>query len=106
MRAQQLNRQLTLQHQTTGTNAQSEPISVPADEATLWAAIRGPLNGREAERAGVSLAEQPVEIYTRYRTDVTPEKQLTDGTTVYLIRSVVDPDGRRRELRILAVVRS
>ena len=107
IQARKLNRRLTLEHETEGTNAHGEPCTVWAAIATepqVWASVRG-LDGREAERAGLSLAQQPYELQLRYREDLTPEMRLLDGATPLYVVSAVDPDGRRRELRVVAVQR-
>lgn len=106
MRAGSMRCLFRFQAVTETTNAQSEPVSDWADVASPeWWASDTAMEGREAERAGISLAQVPHLLLGRYRSDVTPEMRLMRGGVPYWIVSAVDPDQRGRELRVIATER-
>jgi SPP1 family predicted phage head-tail adaptor len=69
--------------------------------ATVWAEIRT-LSGNERMAAGQLASQVTHRILLRYRTDVTQEMRILFGTRVFAIRAVLEKDGRRRALEILA----
>lgn len=67
----------------------------------VWAAVRpsGGGEGFQSDRVAGRLSHT---IFIRYRGDVKPEMRFREGTRVYDIRAVFDPDRRRHWLRCLA----
>lgn len=97
--AGKLRHRLTLEEpaETVSDGEASVPWPV---RATVWGSMQG-LTG--VNRGGIT-AEVEYRIGIRYRSDVTPRWRIGfPGETRKLgIVSVIDPDGRRRELTILA----
>ncbi|MBI1261399.1 MAG: phage head closure protein [Rhizobiales bacterium] len=72
-----------------------------SDVATLWAAVT-PRKGQERLIGERPEARQTWEVVMRWRNDVTSAHRLLWQSRVLTIESVVDPDGRKRWLRIEA----
>ena len=64
---------------------------------TVWADVMA-LAGREALEADRVVASVSHRITLRHLASLLPSAQLRDGTRIYDILAVRDPDGRRREL--------
>lgn len=69
--------------------------------ALLWAKVsaRGGTESFTHDRVAGSASH---EIIMRYRSDVTPEMRLREGTRIFDVRAAMDLDGRRQWLRCLA----
>lgn len=65
--------------------------------AALWAAIEW-LGGEERWRAGRPEQAATHRITLRWRGDLDAGRRLRDGSRIFDIRSVHDPDGGRRRL--------
>ena len=65
--------------------------------ATVWAEKQD-WSGSELDEAGRETASVVTKWKTRYRGDVAPKMQLVFGSDVYDIQSVLDFDGKKREL--------
>ena len=72
--------------------------------AEVWAAVR-PTSGSESLALDRVAGRTGYEIYMRYRNDVSPAMRLREGSRIYDISAVFDPDGRRQWLRCLAEAR-
>jgi SPP1 family predicted phage head-tail adaptor len=72
-----------------------------ATVSEVWGAVR-PTSGAEGFELDRIAGTVTHEIVLRYRPDVTPEMRLRSGTRIFDIRSVFDPDARRRWLTCLA----
>ena len=70
-------------------------------EFAVVAASVEPLRGREFWAAKEQQAEVTTRIRIRYLEGVTPKMQVLDGTTVYLINAVIDPEMRHQELQLM-----
>ena len=57
-------------------------------------------SGSELDEAGRQTAVVITRWRIRYRTDIQPKMQITFGTDIYNITSVLDFDGTQRELTI------
>lgn len=68
-----------------------------ATVTTIWGSLSG-LTGIESP-AIQSKADLRVSL--RYRADITTRDQLKLGDRVFVIQSVVDPTGKRRQLDVL-----
>jgi SPP1 family predicted phage head-tail adaptor len=71
------------------------------DEAAVAAEVLS-LPGSEVTQEGLLQAVRHFRITIRWRDDVPPYRELRYRGELLNIRSIVDPDGRRRELVILA----
>ncbi len=90
-----LNQQITLESPSeTGGNAAVTWTTV----ATVWAQMLG-LGG--AELSGIE-ATGDYRFRLRARTDITPHWRIGLGSRKFQIVSVIDPDGRGREILIMA----
>ncbi|KKN14048.1 hypothetical protein LCGC14_1000130 [marine sediment metagenome] len=106
MRSGQLNNRITIQADTGTKNSVGQKIESWGTLATVWGRVRS-LTGSERFAAQQLVVELSYEITIRFRTDINETHRivLTDGQTLD-IQSAFDPDGRRRELKILCKERS
>lgn len=102
MRAGKLRRRVQLQKRVASTDAEGSPQENWSAFATVWAAVE-PLNAREyllAAQAGVQVTHQ---VTVRYRSDVTHNHRVVEGTRVLDVRTVIHRQERLRELDLLCV---
>lgn len=106
VRSGQLNQRITIEEDTGVKNSVGQKVEAWGTLATVWGRVRA-LTGSERFAAQQLLAELSYEITIRFRTDINETHRivLTDGQTLD-IQSAFDPDGRRRELKILCKERS
>lgn len=97
MKAGSLRHRVTLEAPTETVSSGEASIPWPV-QATVWASVEG-LTG--TNRSGL-MAEAEYRIRIRYRSDVSPRWRIGQGTKKLGIISAIDPDGRRRELVIMA----
>lgn len=69
------------------------------DVATVWASVED-LQGREFFQAAV-VSETKTRIKIRYRNGITSAMRVLLGERIFDIKSVIDPDGRKRELLLM-----
>lgn len=67
----------------------------------VWACV-APMNGKEYAEAQKIRAETTYNINTRYMKNITGDMKILYGAKVFDIISVLDIDGRKRELKIVA----
>ena len=99
MRAGELRHRVELQEKTE-TQTALGVTETWRTVATLWADVRD-LAGREYYAAAQTQTEVTTRVRIRYRAGVTPAWRLLHGARTLEIRSVIDPDGRRRELQLM-----
>jgi SPP1 family predicted phage head-tail adaptor len=99
MRIGDLRHRITIQ-QLTPTQNGLDSTEVPADFATVWAAIE-PLSGREYFAAQQVNAEVTCRIRMRYLAGVTPSMQVKFGERTFAIESVINVEERNRELQLM-----
>lgn len=68
--------------------------------ATVWAEVVD-LAGREFWDARQVNAELTARIRIRYRSGIVPKMRAVFGARTFDIQSVIDPEGRRRELVLM-----
>lgn len=68
---------------------------------TVWAHVKG-LDGRESVMEKVLQGISVYQVRIRWREDLHLSDQLRHGAIDLNIRSIVDPDGRRDELLLIA----
>ena len=83
-----LNSQVTIQRRSSATNELGEHASGWTDVATVWANVMK-VTGVEAIRSGLEMSVVRASIRIRYRTDITPQMRVVDGTEVYDIQAVM-----------------
>lgn len=75
-------------------------VRARATVMTVWAEVMG-MAGREAMMAGALNGVTPYRITIRWRDDITTSHQLLHEGERLNIRSINDPDGRRRWLTLI-----
>lgn len=100
MRAGQLRHRVTIQAQTTTQDEYGQPVQTWSDVATVWASVED-LSGREFFAAQQIAAEVTTRVTIRYRAGIEPDMRVIAGGRTLDIRSVQDPDGRRRQLVLM-----
>jgi SPP1 family predicted phage head-tail adaptor len=68
--------------------------------AVVWASLR-PTSGRETVDADGVGSRVTHTAHIRWRPDISAAHRFRDGTRIYLIHAVRDPDDRRRRLACL-----
>ena len=101
MRAGDLNQRITLQSRLPGQNVLGEATGSWADVATVWAQAQ-PLRGREWFAAGQMQQSTDVRFRIHWRSDVTQSMRLVWRGEPYSIDGVIDVDGGRHTLEIMA----
>jgi head-tail adaptor len=97
MRAGQLRHRFELQA-PAATVAGGDVTPAYDSRGFAWGELEG-LTG--TNRGGIT-AEAEYRIRVRFRADLDPRWRVVSGSRVFGIISAVDPDGRRRELVLLA----
>lgn len=100
MRAGRLGHRVTIQEKEVGQNSYGEEVITWADVGTVWAAVE-PLRGQEfteLRRAGAAVTTR---IIMRFQSGIVPEMRIIEGTNTYDILSVINVDGRDRELQLM-----
>lgn len=100
MRAGELRHRVTIQQMQDTQNEYGEPVKEWVDVVTVWASIEG-LRGREYFEAQQTMAQADHRIKIRYMDGIKPTMRIVYGTRIFSIQSVLDPDGRRRELHLI-----
>lgn len=96
-----LNRRLTLEEPVETPDGAGGVIRSYATVATLWAQVM-PISSRgdvEAEKPGGAVMHR---IRIRQSPDITTRHRFRDGTAIFRIVSLRDPDGRGRFIEIEA----
>lgn len=101
MRAGKLRRRLEIQQAVETQSATGEMAVTWNTYATVWGAVE-PLRGREFWAAKEQQAQIDTRIRIRYLAGVTPKMQVLDGTRVFLIYGVIDPESRHQEMQLMA----
>lgn len=96
-----LRHRVTIQRAKEAQNSFGEPVLEWQDVGKVWARVED-LSGREYFAARqVAVAEVTTRVTIRWRDDVKPSMRILAGSRVLDVRSVIDPDGRRRELQLM-----
>jgi SPP1 family predicted phage head-tail adaptor len=98
-----LRERVTLQSETRNPDAAGGAVvswSALAHAPTVWARVE-PLLGREALQAMQLKAPVSYRVTMRWRDDITAAMRLVWGARVLNIRSIINPDERRRYIEIL-----
>lgn len=98
-----LRQRVTIQDFTVAQNAYGEPVETWANVTTVWAEVL-PARGQERFVAAgdQQLATLTHVVRMRYYDGLSPvDHRLVWGSITLDVESVQDPDGRRREMRVL-----
>lgn len=101
MRVGQLRHRVTIQTATETRDAIGGVIAAPSTFATVWASVEA-LQGREYLAAQQVNAEVDHRIRIRYLAGVTPKMRVAFGARLFDVQAVLNPDGRNRELHLMA----
>lgn len=102
MLAQRLRHTVTIQQNTSTTNAYGEAVAGWVDVATVRAGVE-PVSGKEAIAAGANLAEQTTRIVMRWRSGITPQMRVVYDGRYFDIRQVINANETDRTLELLCV---
>ena len=97
--------EVLLQSPIESTNARGESVVTGWNTVGTVRVQRGEATGREAFIGQQVFGSRPVLFQAGFRAGVTTKMRLLEGSRVYDIVSVSDPNGRRRELAIIALER-
>lgn len=101
MLAGTLRDRLELQQPVRAQNSFGEKVIAWHTRMTRWAAIV-PASTSERTHGGQTVSVLNYRVAMRYDPQIGPDWRICWGTRVLDIVSVADPDGRKRELQILA----
>jgi len=99
MRIGDLRHKITIQEKTVTEDSEGIAAETWGDVATVWASVED-LQGREFFQAA-AVAEIIARIKIRYRPGIAPAMRVLFESRLFDIKSVIDPDGRRRELQLM-----
>lgn len=102
MESGKLRHQIELQSATETLDSYRQPIFTWATYATVWADVRG-LYGVEGEFADSIQAKTSFQVDLRYNSSITTDTRIKWGSRYMQVVSVIDPEGRKRRLRLLCV---
>lgn len=101
IRAGQLRHRVTIQKATETQDVSGDVVQTWGTHARPWVAVEG-LSGVELFTARQTRAEAELKFHARNVNGVTPKMRILWGTRVFDITAVLDPDGRGRELTLVA----
>ncbi len=105
VRAGVLRHRITIQEDTGTINKVGQKTATWTTLATEWAREEG-LSGIERFAAQQVVAQLSYKVTIRFRSDINETHRILLASGALLdIQSVLDPDGRRRELQILCIER-
>jgi SPP1 family predicted phage head-tail adaptor len=101
MRAGDLRHRVTIQNKgTPARNTAGEEVITWTEEATVWGSIE-PLRGREFLEQQREGGEVTTRIRIRHRDGLTPSMRAVWGSHTYDILSVIEVQGRQREIHLM-----
>lgn len=103
MRAGLLRHRIELQKLVTTENEWGDPVKEWRTIATVWALVEA-LGGRLYFEAQQTVAQSDHRMIIRYRPDVEPGMRVLHGGKSLEIQAVLDREGRKRWLEVLAKV--
>lgn len=104
MEAGKLNRRITIQRKTAGTDAWGAPLpDAWADYATVWANVRH-LSGTESIKAGADVSVVRASIRIRWREGVDAGQRVLIGSATYQIQAVMPDLGGREYVDLVCQV--
>lgn len=95
-----LRHRITLQEYTTTKDSYGAEIESWADKVSVFASIE-PLSGREYFKAQQINAEVTTSITIRYISGVLPKMRIRLSDRYFEILSVINPEEKNRELRLM-----
>jgi SPP1 family predicted phage head-tail adaptor len=101
MRAGALDQRVTIQSKTATRDAYGAEVITWSDVATVWMEAE-PLSGREYIAMRQTQSDVTTRFRCRYRAGITTAMRLVWRTQPFNITEVIDRNGRRAELEILA----
>lgn len=96
-----LKERVTIQQITLASDGQGGSTETWTDVQTVWAHIEAVFNVTQTKEQNVAEQRKPVQTHKvriRYNPTMTPDKRLKWGSRILEPRSVIDEDGRRRNM--------
>lgn len=100
MRGGKLRRLLEIQQANETQGPTGEMVVTWATFASVHGSVE-PIRGREFWAAKEIQTEVTTRIRIRYLEGVTPKMQVVDGTKIYWIEAVIDPEMRHIEMQLM-----
>lgn len=100
MRSGNLRHRIEIQHLVHGENEYGDPVAEWQTFANVWAEVLD-LKGREFWQAAQVQSEVTTRVRIRYLPGIKPSMRVVHDGRHLEITTVLDPDGRRRELQLL-----
>jgi SPP1 family predicted phage head-tail adaptor len=94
-----MRHRITIQENTTTTNAFLEVIEGWADLCTVWAAIE-PLSGKRYFEAKQANTDETGMVRIRYRSGLDPKMRAKLGSRYLYFVAIINPDEKNRTLQI------
>lgn len=98
-----LGHRVTIEQQAGSTNGYGENVGAWSALLTRIAAHVVQPSGREALAAGANVAEVPIRVFIRFRSNVTPQMRLVHAGRTYDITAVIPVAGGRDWLELNCV---
>ena len=100
MRAGTLRHRIRLQSLIETRDDTGGVVYVAETYATVWGSVGTP-SAREFQQSDSTAADATHDVSIRYRADVLPKHRCLVNGKTFEIQSVVEVEGRRRELHLL-----
>jgi len=97
-----LRRRYSVRGRTGARNVLGERDDAYTHKFFIWGEAPREGTGNIRSEAGALRTEDTLRLRTRFRTDIDIGDQLADGSLLYFVRSVLDVDGRRHYLQLVA----
>lgn len=100
MKAGKLRDSITIESRSESPNSVGDSIETWSDFATVWAEVLNQ-TGKEFISAREQHSELTHVVTIRYLAGVTPQMRINHGGVYLNILSVIDPNNRKQQLRLL-----
>ena len=99
-----LRHRISILYKDTGArDADGYPVEEWRELFKTWASFEA-ISGREYFAAAAVQAEQQVRFTMRYRAEITTDKRILFDGKEYDIKAVIDKDGRKEYLQVMAEI--
>lgn len=99
MNSGRLNRRITIQQRTAGSDSYGQPVESWIDVVSVWANVR-PIKGRELLIAQSMKSEAIVNIDIRYRPGIDASMRINYNGRIFNIQAVIDENERHEILTL------
>lgn len=96
-----LRNRVTIQRLAPGQDEYGQPLQVWENYAVVWAEVKD-VSGREYfESRQIPTSSVTTKVTIRYRSGLDAGMRVVGGKRVLNIQSIIDPDGKKRELLLM-----